>query len=336
MPHRVTGISTTMCNWIQGLLLLLILANCISAEHYHIVPNDSTSQCQRYSAGTCFTLAEFASNISHLDLSNNLTLSFLQGEHLLTKRLAVTGPQNIALTGQNSSNSSTIKCQGTSGFEFGDIQSLNIEYLDFTGCGNVSYGGAIFINTVVMFLIKGCHFIDNHVTQEGGAILVNNTVTMNIEASIFNNNSASAHGSNCGGAICVINGSIFTINSIYMNNSGCLGGAMYINFGNISSITDYYMSNSAIVGGAIFVNSGSVSSTNVQYILNNSAGSGGAIFVKSGSFSSTSDHYINNAADFGGGAIYVFSPGNITSTNDHYIYINNRLSAFISGGAISS
>ena len=160
-----------MCNWIQGLLFLLILANCISAEHYRIVPNDSTSQCQRYSAGTCITLAEFAANISHLDLSNRLTLSFVPGEHLLTERLTINGPQNITLTGQNTSNSSIIKCQGTSGFQFGDIQSLNIEYLEFTGCGNVSSGGAISINRVDMFFVKGCHFIDNHVTLGGGAII---------------------------------------------------------------------------------------------------------------------------------------------------------------------
>ena len=126
MPDSAMGISTTMRKRIQGLLLLHVLANCISAEHYHIVPNDSASQCQNYSAGTCFTLAEFASNISRLDQGNNLTLSFLPGEHLLTRRLTITGPQNIALTGQISSNNSTIKCQGISGFEFGDIQSLKL------------------------------------------------------------------------------------------------------------------------------------------------------------------------------------------------------------------
>ena len=158
-------------------MLLLILVNYISAEHYHIVPNDFISQCQSFTAGTCFTLTEFASNITHLDLSNNLTLSFLPGEHLLTKRLTITGPQNITLIGQNTLNSSmyAIKCQGASGLEFGDIQSLNIEYLEFTGSGNVLYGGAITINRVEMFLVKGCHFIDNHVTLCGGAILVNNT-----------------------------------------------------------------------------------------------------------------------------------------------------------------
>ena len=266
------------------LLLIIILVTSCIAEHYHIVPNDSTSQCQSFTTATCFTLAEFALNTSHLDLSNNLTLSFLPGEHSLTNRLAVTGPQNITLTGHNSSNSSTIKCQGTGGFQFGDIQSLNIEYLECTGCGNVSYGGAISINRVDMFLIKGCHFIDNHVTQEGGAVLVINTVTMNIEDSLFNNNSASG---NAGGAICVVNGSIFTINSIYMNNSAYAGGAIYIASGNVSSITDYYMSNNADIGGAIYVYSGNISSTSDQYI-NNSANIGGAIYVYSVNFTSTS------------------------------------------------
>ena len=338
MPHSVTGISTTMCNWIQGLLVLLILANCISAEHYYIVPNDSTSQCQNYSAGTCFTLAEFASNSSYLD-QDNLTLGFLPGEHLLTERLTITGPQNITLTGQNSSNSSTITCQGTSGFEFGDIKSLNIEYLEFTGCGNVSYGGAISINRVDMFLVNGCHFIDNHATVYGGAVLVNNTVTMNIEDSLFNNNSASARGNETyvGGAICVINGSIFTINSIYMNNNAYVGGAIYIRSGKISSIGDYYINNTADAGGAILVNSGDIFSTSDHYI-NNSAGSdGGAINVNSGDIFSTSDQYINNTADIGG-AISVFS-GNIYSSSNHYM--NNTAddiggAIYVNSGALSS
>ena len=305
-----------------SMLLLILVTSCISAEHYHIVPNDSTSQCQNYTVGTCFTLEDFASNISHLDLSDQLTLSFLPGEHLLTKRLTITGPQNIALTGHNSPNSSmyTIKCQGTSGFEFGDIQSLNIEYLEFTDCGNVSSGGAISINRVDMFLVRGCHFIDNHVTLGGGAVLVNNTVTMNIEESLFNNNSAFALGKQSyGGAIRVFSGSIFTINSTYMNNSAVRGGAIYTD-GSISSAGDYYINNSAkINGGAIYVYSGNIASTNDHYINNSAGYGGGALFTNTtGSISCTSDHYINNSAVFYGGAIFANS-GNIFSSNDHYI-----------------
>ena len=129
------------------LLLVVILASFVSAEHFYIVPNDFIRQCQNYSARTCFTLVEFASTSNHLD-HDNLILSFLPGQHLLTRRLMITGPQNITLTGKNSSKSlSTIKCQGTSGFEFGDIHSLNIAYLKFTSCGNVDCGGAIYVSS---------------------------------------------------------------------------------------------------------------------------------------------------------------------------------------------
>ena len=217
-------------------------------------------------------------------------------------------------------------CQGTSGFEFGVIQSLNIGYLEFTGCGKVLYGGAMSINRVDMFLVKGCHFINNHVTLYGGAVFVNKTVTMHIEASIFNNNSGTANG----GAICVVNGFIFTIKSIYINNSaGRGGGAIYVESDNISSTSNHYLNNSAFGGGAILVYSGKISSTKDNYI-NNSADIGGAIYgniIYSGY--STSNHYANNSAGKSGGTIFVYS-GNIYSANDYYM--NNSAAYF--GGAI--
>ena len=329
------------------LLLLVTLASYVSTEQYHIVANDSTSQCQNYSAGTCFTLAEFASTSSYFE-QDNLTLSLLPGQHLLTRRLMITGPQNIALTGQNSSNSlsSTIKCQGTSGFEFGDIQSLEIAYLEFTGCGNVIHGGAIYISKADNVLIRGCHFTDNHVVGEdsrGGAIYAENTVAMNIEESFFDNNYADhadapyyADG-NDGGAIYVSNGVIISTNDHYINNSaGYDGGAISVDSGNIYSTNDHYINNSAVHdGGAISVDSGIIYSTNDHYINNSAGYDGGAISVDSGNIYSnsycTNDHYVNNSAVDLGGAISVdVDSGDITSTNDHYI----KNSASYDGGAI--
>ena len=285
--RNVTTISTTMGKrnlihrFSMWLLVLLTVTSCISAKLYHIVPNDSTSQCQNYAAGTCFTLAEFALNITHFDQGNNLTISFLPGEHLLSRRLTITGPLNIILTGQNSSNSSTVRCQGTSGFEFIDIQSLNIEYLKFTGCGNVSYGGAIYVNRTDRIIIKGCHFIDNHVTRYGGALRLENTMATNVEASVFNKNSARNNESyGFGGAISIKNGSLFTNNSNYTNNNAdSRGGAIVVEYGNISSTTDYYINNNVDYrGGAINIYFGNITSTNDHYI-NNSAYYGGAIFM---------------------------------------------------------
>ena len=267
------------------LLLLVTLASYVSTEHFYIVPNDSTSQCQNYSAGTCFTLAEFASNSSYSD-QDNLTLSFLPGQHLLTRRLRIDGPQHISLTGQNSSNSlSTIKCQGTSGFEFRDIQSLNIAYLEFTGCEKLRRGGAIYISNVDNILIRGCHFTDNRVLEQlgssGGAIYAQDTVAMNIEESFFDNNYAAA--------------------SLYIVSEG---GAIFVSRGVIISTNVQYINNSAEYGGAIYVDSGDITSTNDHYTNNRADYYGGAIYVDSGNISSTNDQFTNNSADRGGGAIY--------------------------------
>ena len=319
----------------QILVLLLqsvILASLVSAEHFYIVPNDSISQCQNYSAGICFTLIEFASKSSYFD-QDNLRLSFLPGQHLLTRRLTISGPQNIALTGQNSSNSlSTIKCQGTSGFIFGDIQFLNIDNLNFTGCGSVEHGGAIYINKAVNILIRGCHFTDNHVlgdSPRGGVIYALYAVDTNIKNTFFDKNYADGRYSD-GGAIHVSKGDINNTNVYYINNSAGKGGAIFVSSGNITSTSDYYINNSAgSEGGAIFVSSGDITSTNDHYINNSAGRGGGAIHVFSGTINSTNDYYIKNSAGHDGGAIHVFS-GNINSTNDYYT--NNRANY---GGAIS-
>ena len=161
--------------------------------------------------------------------------------------------------------------------------------MEFTGCGNVPYGGAIYINRTHKVVIKGCHFIDNHVTRYGGAIRSENTMATNVkvEASFFNNNSASdIHGDKrllgFGGAISIKNGSISTINSTYTNNNADRGG------------------------GAIIVENAHIVSTSCYYINNSAQGYGGAIHVYFGNISSANDHYINNSASFGG-AIFPFN-----------------------------
>ena len=319
-------------------LALLFLASYryVSAEEYHIIPNNSTSLCQRYPTGTCFTLAEFASNIKHLDQNKNLTLDFLLEEHVLTEQLTITtNHNNVTLNGQNSSNSlPTIKCQGTSGFEFRDIQSLSISHLEFTSCGNGLQSGAIFISKANNVLISSCHFIDNHArvhNSQGSAIYAVSIVAMEIEGSLFVNNTVT-YGSfvKFGGTISVLGGNVASTGNHYINNSAYNGGVLYVGSGNISSANDQYINNVALInGGAIYVQSGSVSSTN-NYCMNNSAAfSGGIVYVGSGNIFSTNDRYINNSAHFEGGAIYL-QTGSISSTTDQFF--DN--SADLRGGAI--
>ena len=310
------------------LLLLVTLASYVSAEHYYIVANDSTSQCQNYSAGTCFTLAEFASTSSYLD-QDNLTLSFLPGQHLLTRRLKITGPQNIALTGQNSSNSSTIKCQGTSGFEFRDIQSLNIEYLEFTGCGNVRHGGAISISNVDIILIRGCHFTDNHVlgkSSRGGAIYAVNTVAMNIEESFLDNNYVHSRGHGDGGAIYVNRGNINSNRDQYINNSADRGGAIYVYSGNINSTNDQYINNSADRGGAIYNAFNSDTKLSGANFEHNSAVEGAVIYKTEGALVIGQSNITDNFASIIG---TVYMNSGTLSLSGGVNFMNNRGSLYV-------
>ena len=159
-------------------------------------------------------------------------------------------------------------------------------------------GGAIYINRVDRVLVKGCHFIENRVTLNGGAIYASDTVALNINVSVFNNNSAAYSYFNGGGAISVINGSIFTIDSHYINNRADIGGAIYVQSGNMCSTNDHYINNSGhLLGGAICVCCGNISSTSDHYI-NNSGRDGGAIYSytdtdKNNIFTCTNNHYTN-------------------------------------------
>ena len=320
-------------NSIHVLLLLLVtLASYVSAEHFYIVPNGSTSQCQNYSAGTCFTLAEFDSNSNYHD-QDNLTLSFLPGQHLLTRRLTITGPQNITVMGQNSSNSlSTIKCQGTSGFDFGDIQSLNIEHLEFTGCGNVTRGGAIYIHRADNILIRGCHFTDNHVVgnrSRGGVICVENTVAINIKESYFDNNYAYGLFSD-GGAIYVSRGIIISTNVYYTNNSaGNEGGAIFVLFGNINSTNDQYTNNSAsYYGGAIYMYDASGDDTKLSgaNFEHNSAFEGAVIYQNGGALVISQSNVTGN---FASSKNTVHMNSGQLALSERVNFMNNRGSLYV-------
>ncbi len=80
-------LTRNILNW---LVLLLTLVTVTRSEHYHIVPVDSTDMCQEYRNGTCFTLEQFVQTLTDLSSGgDNLTLSFLPGDHVLTEQLLI-------------------------------------------------------------------------------------------------------------------------------------------------------------------------------------------------------------------------------------------------------
>ena len=113
------------------LVLLLSLATVTRSEHYHIVPVDSTDLCHDYRNGTCFTLEQLVqTNLSFG--GDNLTLSFLPGDHVLTEQFLILNFSHVHINGQNTSTT-VIGFHSNGTILFVNITELYIERLGFVG-----------------------------------------------------------------------------------------------------------------------------------------------------------------------------------------------------------
>ena len=123
-PHAVT-LSGRILSW----LVLLTLATVTRSEHYHIVPVDSTELCHDYRNGTCFTLEQLVQT-DLLSDGDNLTWSFLPGDHVLTEQLLIRNFSHVQITGQNT-NTTVVGFHSNGTIRFVNITKLNIKRLGF-------------------------------------------------------------------------------------------------------------------------------------------------------------------------------------------------------------
>ncbi len=119
--------SKNILNW----LLLLTIATVTRSEHYHIVPVDSNDLYHDYRNGTCFTLEQLVQT-DLLSGGDNLTLSFLPGDHELTEQLLIRNFSHVHITGQNTSTT-VVGFHSNGAILLVSITELIIERLDFIG-----------------------------------------------------------------------------------------------------------------------------------------------------------------------------------------------------------
>ena len=333
------------------LIQVVLLVESMSSQLLNIVPNGLNGVCPYNQNETCLTLAELASNTTRLDQAN-ITLNFLPGDHVLAQRISVSSAVNVVLTGHvcNASQCETnINCQGTSGFEFENIETINITGLAFSACGGVgTNGGALNINNVTFVSILSCHFIENRVFGEkalGGAVYIGTAFDVSIHSSYFVNNSAqceyNVHRSydsawNGGGAIFLLDSREAVLISCHFerNIASTHGGAI------ASTRTTLIVSHTVFVynqafGEVVSSERGSPHPSNGNY---NETKSGGAIYITKGNISTSNCDFEFNTA-IRGGAIHI-SQGKISTlkfsriASSHDSYINNSAALF--GGGIGS
>ena len=345
------------------LVLLLSLATVTRSEHYHIVPVDSTDLCHDYRNGTCFTLEQLAQT-DLLSGGDNLTLSFLPGDHVLTEQLFISNFSHAHITGRNTSTT-VVRFNSNGEICFVSTTELYIEHLGFVGAKVApqnSYQGLI-IDGAHNVYINHCTFMDFELLNPAETlpvVKITNTQTATIESTLFvntNNTGRALHieaddvyitnskfSRNDGGAVDIQSHNALIKNTEFNYNSAVTGGAVRVVSGTVVIFWCNFTNNKAVrLGGAIRIESGSNVSFCNSELTNNNAGAGGAIFVYSGSSVSISNSTLSNNNAGEGGAIYVY-PGSIPISNNGTIGVqfvnvsisnstlsNNRASR---GGAI--
>ncbi|XP_064389007.1 uncharacterized protein LOC135337049 [Halichondria panicea] len=345
---KVTSVKHMLSRSILSWLVLLNLATVTRSEHYHIVPVDSIDLCDGYGNGTCFTLEQLVQT-DLLSGGDNLTLSFLPGDHVLTEQLLIHNFSHVQITGQNTSTT-VVGFHSNGAIRFVSITKLNIERLGFVGpnVGPQNSHQGLIIDGANDVYIKDCYFSDFVLVNqaENHHVKITNTPTATVESILFMNNigralhveaddvyiTNSEFTRNDGGAVYIKSNNALINNTEFNYNSAENGGAIEVVSGTVVITWCNFTNNKAVqLGGAIHVDSGSVSISNSE-LTNNSAdyGSGGAIDVVSGSVSISNSELTNNSARAYGGAINVTS-GSVSISNSELT--NN--SADYKGGAIS-
>lgn len=198
----------------------------------------------------------------------------------------------------------------------------NILNSQFINNSATSYGGAIDHRTGTMN-IKGSSFVGNHADVQGGAILLRLQTAlaeMNIEDSVFTENSASEDG----GAISALANLSIKNTDFYNNSVDDGGGAILVGSESITQIVGngtkgiFANNTSGTRGGAIATRdklqgdnvAAKLDISNIQFIGNSAVTDGGAIYndffnsvTNAGYTTVASSTFENNTAN-NGGAIY--------------------------------
>ncbi|XP_064388740.1 uncharacterized protein LOC135336804 [Halichondria panicea] len=322
------------CTW---LVLLLTLATVTRSEHYHIVPVDSTDSCNDYRNGTCFTLEQLVQT-DLLSGGDNLTLSFLPGDNLLSEILYICNFTEVIIAGQNA----TISLNNSGRVQLSNISALSIEGLHFTGAGDESSSG--YMN------ISQCYLVDLKLLKlEACTLWITRTVTVTIKQVLFVNNTSTDRAlmveadnvyieksdffSNVGGAVNIESNQTVINGSRFDSNTATYGGAVFVVSANVTISWSNFTNNIANVrGGAIrsIAYKSNLFISNCA-LLNNSAilDDGGAINIWFGSVSISDSELAYNSAETAGGAISILTGELLLSDSE----LTNNKAAF--GGAIA-
>lgn len=284
------------------LALLGIQVICGGSVLHHITPLPNLD-CSTGVAESCLTLSTLVANINNYSDSNDTTLIFLAGNHILNSSLSISDITFLRLL-TNFSEISTISCSDGAHMKFVHAAQIEIHNLNFIGCSSL-------LQSVEQFILKDSSF--HGTSSYHSALKLNQIYAANIINSSFTFNS---HDNNM---VATYRESIDSI----ISSRG--GGALAISESNLEIYRSQFIGNTAQLGGAMFIERNSNITINDSLFADNSAGPcygssncyGGAMYVDSGCIViARSSTFLNNTSEFCGGAIAIFQATYVDIQNE--------------------
>ena len=268
----------TCCGFL-ALSLVLCCLNLAACEVYYITTN-SSDLCR---AQPCLTLSQFAANSSDY-LHSNTTLVFLPGTHQLsTDNLTLSNVDKFVMKSKNST--AKIKCTNHSHINFSLSQSIQINNLEFNGCGDNH------IRDVQELIIKDTKFEGQE--NGGTALELTRTAAQIINSTFVSNRKGSYRKcairsfSFCidrfiGGVIIATNSLVNISQSKFEDNRAEYGGVIFAEQQSIINMRDnVFVNNSVSIGGGVLYSYSSTITIEVSKFRDNTAIRNGGVFYSS-------------------------------------------------------
>ena len=262
----------------------------------------------------CFTLSDFAANLSIYNISSNITLILSPGRHVLHLNMSISNLDAFVMF--SSSLPAQIVCEQNSSFSFDNCYSVYITSINFIGCrenainqvNNFELQNSVFEgqggsgSTIGLFYstaqIYGSKFIVSNVSGN------NRTYPENQQICVL------------GGAILAQFSNVTIAHGLFEKHWGGIGGALFLSGSNVRIESSVFTGNEAVdsetglcdifpytMAGAVFQLESNVVISN-SHFSRNSAEVGGGITIYSGTLSINASTFHDNEAERIGGAIF--------------------------------
>ena len=318
-----------------------------SSKTYYVKPSPEYSCTYNY----CDTLSGYITRGEIFqNVSENITMEFLPGNHLVSKNLEITGINGLYLNGK-APNTTHLQCTAQVYFMFTEIITLEINNMTVSYCGGFKIGRFPTEFIALVILAEDIHhlFITNSYfsTNNASAVSTRRISEMVISNCSFDRNLAqSSHGA----AMSVLEVSKLQISKCNFTNNHNMGALYVANSSIVTVSSSNFVNNSAYnlkchsedcnYGGAVTVKGHTEDThltTTVNFVENNlfenniALVSGGGLFVQLLTLSIGGQTiFRNNTAQFRGGALAVREGWSVSINNSQFI--DNQGGNF--GGAV--